>query len=543
MTSVIDPPASASATPETYNAAVDLIERNLAGRADHPAFIDEYRTLTYGELGADVRRAAGLFGALGIEPEGRVVLALLDTTDFPVAFLGAIRAGVVPIPINTLFQASDYAYILRDSRAKAAVVSAELLPKISEAAQIAGWTGTILVSDPAATGVTGGHATWADTLAGAAPRDEAFASRPDDPCFWLYSSGSTGRPKGTIHVQTSLVQTAELFARGILDFNPDDVVFSAAKLFFAYGLGNALSFPLAAGATSILFSGRVTPDVVCELISTKAPTIFCGVPTLFSSCLLHPKLPVSGAHDLRLCTSAGEVLPEEIGKRWTAHTGVEIIDGIGSTEMLHIFVSNRPGKVVYGTTGTPVPGYEARLVDEAGAIVTEHGVVGELEVSGPTAAQGYWNNREKSRRTFAGEWTRTGDKFYTDPDGNYVHCGRADDMLKVSGIWVSPAEVESVLISHPAVLECAVIGRADENDLIKPKAFIVLKPGVSPEGGLEDRLKAHVKAILAPYKYPRWFSFIDELPKTPTGKIQRHVLRAREAAAHESEQHAATPHA
>jgi benzoate-CoA ligase len=412
---------------------------------------------------------------------------------------------------------------------------------MSQAAQIAGWNGTILVSDPAATGATGGHATWAETLAGAAPAGEPFASRPDDPCFWLYSSGSTGRPKGTIHVHTSLVQTAELFARGVLGFNADDVVFSAAKLFFAYGLGNALSFPLAAGATSILFSGRVTPDVVCEVITAKAPTIFCGVPTLFSSCLLNPKLPMRGAHELRLCTSAGEVLPEEIGKRWTAHTGVEIIDGIGSTEMLHIFVSNRPGKVVYGTTGTPVPGYEARLVDEAGAIVTEHGVVGELEVSGPTAAQGYWNNREKSRRTFAGEWTRTGDKFYTDPDGNYVHCGRADDMLKVSGIWVSPAEVESVLIAHSDVLECAVIGRADENELIKPKAFIVLKPGVAPDGGLEDRLKAHVKAILAPYKYPRWFAFVDELPKTATGKIQRHVLRAREAAVHDAERHAA-PH-
>jgi benzoate-CoA ligase len=539
MTSVIEPPPTNPAQSATYNAAVDLVERNLPARADHPAFVDEYRALTYGELAVDVRRAAGVFAQLEIEAEQRVVLVLLDTVDFPVAFLGAIRAGIVPIPVNTLFAAADYAYILSDSRAKAVVVSVELLAKVVEAARSAGWTGTILVSDPAGTGETDGRRTWAQALAAAPSVAPAFASRPDDPCFWLYSSGSTGRPKGTIHLQTSMVQTADLFARGVLAFTADDVVFSAAKLFFAYGLGNALSFPLANGATSVLFSGRVTPDVVCRLLIEKQPTIFCGVPTLFSSCLVNPALPVRGTHALRLCTSAGEVLPEEIGKRWTAHTGVEIVDGIGSTEMLHIFVSNRPGAVVYGTTGTPVPGYTARLVDEGGNIVTEHGVVGELEVSGPTAAQCYWNNREKSRRTFAGEWTRTGDKFYTNPDGNYVHCGRADDMLKVSGIWVSPAEVESALIAHEDVLECAVIGRADENDLIKPKAFIVLKPGVTRTDGLEDRLKAHVKSILAPYKYPRWFAFVDELPKTPTGKIQRHVLRTREALAHEAEHNAA----
>jgi benzoate-CoA ligase len=513
---------------ERYNAAADFIERHLPGRADHPAFIDERRTLTYGQLAHDVRRAAAALLALGLAPEQRVALALLDTVDFPIAFLGAIHAGIVPIPVNTLFSANDYAAILADSRAAAVVVSAELYPKMREAIAAAGWPGTVIVSDPAATLATSDR-SWADVLDAATPQAAPFPAHPDSPCFWLYSSGSTGRPKAAIHIQTSMRQTAELFGRGVLDFAPDDIVFSAAKLFFAYGLGNALSFPLAVGATSVLYSGRVTPDVVRSILRAHSPTIFCAVPTLFAACLLDPNLPRRGAHALRVCTSAGEPLPEGIGTRWTAHTGVEIIDGIGSTEMLHIFVSNRPGKVTYGTTGTPVPGYTTRLVDEAGNSIAS-GEIGELEVNGPTAAIGYWNDRAKSRRTFAGEWTRTGDKFYVDADGRYVHCGRADDMLKVSGIWVSPTEVESALSAHPDVLECAVIGRADETELIKPKAFVVLKPGTVRDAGLEERLKTHVKSLLAPYKYPRWFEFLDELPKTPTGKIQRHVLREREAA-------------
>jgi benzoate-CoA ligase len=514
---------------EWYNAASELLDRHLPQRAQHPAFIDERCTLTYGELAAQVDRAGGALRSLGIEPEGRIVLALLDTVDFPVAFLGAIKAGIVPIPVNTLFPAEDYAYILADSRARALIVSIELLPRLREAAELADWDGTFVVSDPDGTGEIGNARRFADLVATSPPLAAPFPSRRDDACFWLYSSGSTGRPKGTVHVQTSMLQTAELFARDVLGFCERDVVFSAAKLFFAYGLGNALSFPLSAGATSLLFSGRVTPDVVCDMLVRQRPTIFCGVPTLFNACLLNPALPGPGGHALRLCTSAGEVLPEEIGRTWTARTGVEIIDGIGSTEMLHIFVSNRPGSVRYGTTGTPVPGYRARIIDEHG-VQAAAGEVGELEIAGPTAAAFYWNNREKSRRTFVGEWTRTGDKFYLDADGNYVHCGRTDDMLKVGGIWVSPSEVEAALIAHEAVLECAVIGCADENDLVKPKAFVVPMPGVAPGPALSDELKAHVKSRLAPYKYPRWIEFIDELPKTATGKIQRHVLRSREAA-------------
>jgi benzoate-CoA ligase len=359
----------------------------------------------------------------------------------------------------------------------------------------------------------------------ATPLAEAAAPRPDDVAFWLYSSGSTGKPKGTLHVQTSMIRTAELFAQGVLGMREDDVVYSAAKLFFAYGLGNALSFPMSVGATAVLCAGRATPGGVSTILREHRATIFCGVPTLFGALLVHPGLPAREELAVRLCTSAGEPLPEEIGKKWTERFGVEIIDGIGSTEMLHIFVSNRPGAVKYGTTGLPVPGYTVRIVGEDGREV-EPGDLGELEVSGETSAIHYWNNRAKSRSTFAGEWTRTGDKYRQDDAGYYVYCGRVDDMLKVGGIWVSPSEVEAALVAHEDVLEAAVVGAADESDLIKPKAFVVLKPGVAPSDQLADALKAHVKSRLAPYKYPRWIAFVDELPKTATGKIRRHVLRA-----------------
>ncbi|GAC1572700.1 MAG: benzoate-CoA ligase family protein [Candidatus Elarobacter sp.] len=513
----------------SYNAAVDLIERNLPARAGTTAFVDDGGSITYGELARRVDLAAGALLGLGLEAENRVVLGLVDTIDFPTVFLGAIKAGIVPIPVNTLFRPADYAFILDDSRAKVAIVSAELLTKFEEAAQLAGWTGRIVVSDPRGTSSEDAYGTLAGHLALAEPLEEAAPTRPDDACFWLYSSGSTGTPKGTVHVQTSLLHTAELFAQGVLGIDERDIVFSAAKLFFAYGLGNALTFPMSVGGTAVLYAGRATPEAVCAILRAHRATIFCGVPTLFGSLLVHPELPSRDELALRLCTSAGEPLPEEIGKSWTARFGVEIIDGIGSTEMLHVFVSNRPGAVKYGTTGVPVPGYRARIVGEDGRVVAP-GELGELEVSGPTAAAYYWNNREKTRATFAGEWTRTGDKFRQDDDGDFVYCGRVDDMLKVGGIWVSPSEVESALVAHERVLEAAVIGVADDNDLMKPKAFVVLKPGVALDDDLADVLKAHVKSRLAPYKYPRWIEFVSELPKTATGKIQRHLLRARERA-------------
>jgi len=513
--------------PAFYNAAADLLERNLTARAAKVAVVDDLGAYTYGELAERAGRAGAALRGLGLDVEQRVVLGLLDGIDFPAAFLGAIGAGIVPVPVNTLFQPIDYAFILADSRAKAAVVSAELLPQFEEAARLASWSGTMVVSDPHGR-YDGPLPTLAALSASATPLAEPAPTRPDDVCFWLYSSGSTGKPKGTVHAQTSMIRTAELFAQGVLGMDESDVVFSAAKLFFAYGLGNALSFPMAVGATSILHAGRATPDTVSAILRERRPTIFCGVPTLFGALLVHPGLPARDELALRLCTSAGEPLPAEIGRSWTARLGVEIVDGIGSTEMLHIFVSNRPGAVAYGTTGVPVPGYRARIVDESGREV-ERGELGELEVCGPTSALHYWNNREKSRRTFCGEWTRTGDKYRQDENGNYVYCGRVDDMLKVSGIWVSPSEVESALVAHPDVLEAAVIGAEDETGLVKPKAFVVVKPGVQPGDALAEALKAHVKSLLAPYKYPRWIAFVDELPKTATGKIRRHVLRAREA--------------
>ncbi|TAM75747.1 benzoate-CoA ligase family protein [bacterium] len=536
MTSIIETPvqSASGATAQSkiaaslYNAAADLLERNLPAHAQKTAFIDDAGRYTYGELAHRVGRCANSLRGLGIEIEHRVVICVLDGIDFPVAFLGAIKAGIVPIPINTLLTPTDYAYILADSRAKAAIVSSELLPQFREAAALAQWPGRIIVSDPQGHVSNQAAPTFAELLERAEPEATTAATRRDDICFWLYSSGSTGEPKGTVHVHTSLAQTAELFAQGVLGIAESDVVYSAAKLFFAYGLGNALTFPMSVGATSILFSGRPTPDAVNDILRRRRPTIFYGVPTLFGNLLAHDGLPTREELALRLCTSAGEALPEEVGRAWTARTGVEIIDGIGSTEMLHVFVSNRPGAVCYGTTGRPVPGYQVRLVDAERRPVGP-GEIGELEVRGPSAAAFYWNNREKTRATFIGEWLRTGDKFRVTDEGDFVHCGRADDMLKVGGIWVSPVEVEGTLQQHESVLEVAVIGALDDNDLVKPKAFVVLKPGVKEYPELSDELKRFVKSKLAPFKYPRWIEFVAELPKTSTGKTKRHLLRERES--------------
>ena len=333
-------------------------------------------------------------------------------------------------------------------------------------------------------------------------------------------------PKGTVHMHSHLIQTAELYARPVLGIREDDLVFSAAKLFFAYGLGNSLTFPMSVGATAILMAERPTPASVFQRLQQHRPTIFYGVPTLYAALLASPDLPKREALNLRVCTSAGEALPADLGERWTRHFGVEILDGIGSTEMLHIFVSNRPGEVRYGTTGKAVPGYALRVVDDAGNPVKQ-GEIGELQINGPTSASCYWNNRAKSRATFMGDWTRSGDKYTVDAAGYYTYSGRTDDMLKVGGIYVSPFEVEGALLSHPDVLEAAVIGQPDEDQLIKPKAYIVVKAGVTGNAALAELLKQHVKAKLAPYKYPRWVEFASELPKTATGKIQRFKLRAK----------------
>src|SRR5258706_10700868 len=510
--------------PRTYNAACDLLERNLeAGRGGKLAYIDDGGRYTYAELVARVDRAANALTELGLRPEQRVVLALHDTIDFPTVFLGAIKAGIVPIAVNTLLTANDYRYILNDSRAAAVIVSAPLLSIFEEAMQGGGriFVKEVIVSGAAETR----YRRLDDLLAAGHEPSEAAPTTADDPCFWLYSSGSTGAPKGTVHVHASMIQTAELYARPVLGIREDDVVFSAAKLFFAYGLGNSLSFPLAVGATTILMAERSTPAAVFKRLTEHRATIFYGVPTLFAAMLAAPDFPAREALKLRLCVSAGEPLPADIGRRFRDRTGVDILDGIGSTEMLHIFLSNRVDDVRYGTTGVPVSGYELRIVDEQARDVAD-GEQGELLIKGPTAAMTYWNNRPKSRATFMGEWTRSGDKYRRDETGYYVYCGRNDDMLKVGGIWVSPVEVEAAIITHPAVLEAAVVAWEDADRLVKPKAFVVVRPDHAASDTLAAEIQEHVKQQLAPYKYPRWVEFVAELPKTATGKIQRYKLPA-----------------
>jgi benzoate-CoA ligase len=513
------------AIPRDYNAAVDLVERNLkAGRAGKLAFRDDRAELTYGALAERVDRAANAFRALGLEPEQRVLLLLIDSIDFPAAFLGAIKAGLVPVPVNTLLTPGDYDFILRDSRARALVVSDVLYERVAGVLVNQPALRHVLISGAAQTGQRG----FADALAAAQVKAEAAHTTADDPCFWLYTSGSTGQPKGAVHLQSHMHLTAELYAKPILGIAENDLVYSAAKLFFAYGLGNALTFPMAVGASSILLGERPTPAAVSRILREGKPTIFYGVPTLYAALLHSNDLPRREELALRRCVSAGEALPEEIGRRWTERTGVEILDGLGSTEMLHIFISNRPGEVRYGSTGKPVPGYEVRLMDEHDNPV-QSGEIGELQVRGPTSAAHYWNQRERSRSTFLGPWTRSGDKYVCDADGYYTYCGRTDDMLKVGGIYVSPFEVEAALMTHEAVLEAAVVGDMDEEKLVKPRAYVVLKPGVAGDVALTEALQAHVKSKLAHYKYPRWIDFVDELPKTATGKIQRFKLRALRA--------------
>ena len=510
--------------PGEYNAAYDLIERNLrAGRGSKLAYIDDYGSYTYQQLAERVDQCANAFVALGLHAEQRILLCLQDTIDFPTAFLGGIKAGMVPVAVNTLLKATDYEYMLRDSRASALIVSASLLPNFASFLGRLPCLKHVIVSQ----GDGGEYSSFATLLAVSPSAFEPAATSPDDPCFWLYSSGSTGAPKGTVHAHASLIQTAELYARPILGIREDDVVFSAPKLFFAYGLGNGLTFPLSVGATTVLMQERPTPDAVIARLKAHRPTLFFGVPTLYAA-LLAGTLPRREELALRACISAGEALPPDIGQRWQSRYGVEILDGIGSTEMLHIFLSNRPGATCYGTTGTPVPGYQVRIVDE-NANPVRAGDIGELQICGPTCALFYWNNREKTRSTFLGAWLRSGDKYSVDAQGRYVYAGRSDDMLKVSGMYVSPNEVESALITHPAVLEAAVVGRQDEGGLVKPLACVVLTSDTQPSAELADELKLHVKSRLAPYKYPRWIEFVPELPKTATGKIQRFKLRSESA--------------
>ena len=509
--------------PEMFNFARHLLDAN-AKRPNKVAFIDDADAIPYGALDERARRLAAALKDAGVKREERVMLLMHDSADWPVAFLGAMLAGIVPVAVNTLLTADDFAYMLEHCRAQAVIVSGVVKPALKAAlTKTDHEVHKVVVSRPTQP-LEFGEAEFEAFLADHAPLARSARTHADDPAFWLYSSGSTGRPKGTVHSHANPYWTAELYGNAILGLSEDDVCFSAAKLFFAYGLGNALTFPLSVGATVLLMAERPTPEAVFRRwrgeVGGVRPTVFYGAPTGFAGMLASNTLPRRADVALRLVSSAGEALPAEIGERFKRHFGVDIVDGIGSTEMLHIFISNRPDKVRYGTTGWPVPGYDIELRGEGGGSVPD-GEPGDLFIHGPSAAMG---RPRKDPRDLPGR-TKSGDKYIRNADGSFTYAGRTDDMLKVSSIHVSPFEIEATLVQHPAVLEAAVVGVPDAEGLTKTKAFIVLRPGAEVD---EAELKAFVKDRLAPFKYPRAIEFIAELPKTATGKIQRFRLREME---------------
>ena len=512
---------------QPFNFAQHLFELNQT-RGAKIAYTDDHGTLSYAQLQEQTRRLAQGLTAAGIHREERVLLLMHDMREWVVSFLGAMYAGVVPVAVNTLLTPEDYVYMLEHSRAQAVLTNGALVPAVQQALERAQHeVSHVWVAHPeeAPQGLPPAFEPMQPWLDRQPPLTQPVKTRGDDPGFWLYSSGSTGRPKGAVHTHANPYWTAELYGKPLLGLSENDVCFSAAKLYFAYGLGNALTFPLSVGASVVLMAERPTPDATFARWTRHQPTVFFGAPTGFAGMLAHAALPAREQVSLRMCSSAGEALPAEIAQRFKEHFGADIVDGIGSTEMLHIFISNRPGDIRYGSTGKPVPGYEVELRGEDGLPVAD-GEIGDLYIKGPSAALMYWCNRDKSRDTFQGAWLKSGDKYVRDAEGYYTYAGRSDDMLKVSGIYVSPFEVESTLQQHPAVLEAAVIGVTDEQGLTKTKSYVVCKPGRSTT---EQELKAFVKERLAPYKYPRFIEFVDELPKTATGKIQRFRLRERDA--------------
>jgi benzoate-CoA ligase family protein len=515
-------PVATTAFPEALNIADYLVARHVReGWGARTALVTADGSISYTELDALVNRAGNVLRALGVAPEHRIVLLLHDGPAFYASFLGAIKIGAVPIPINTLLRQADYQFIFNDSRAAVAIVSEPLTGEVLPIVPRQPCLKHLIVSGGRVDGLPSLEALMDEASATLDPAD----THKDDSAFWLYSSGSTGTPKGAVHLQHDIICTIEGYARGVLQMTERDRCLSAAKLFFAYGLGNSLSFPLGVGAQAIVFAGRPGPEAMFDAIDRFRPTIFFAVPTLYGAMLQIEDAPTRfDLLSLRVCVSAGEALPPEIFRRWQARFGLEIVDGIGSTEMLHIFLSNRPGACRAGTSGVEVPGYTAKIVGEDAAPLPAESI-GTLMVSGDSAAAGYWKQHEKTKATFQGQWVNTGDKYFRDAEGYYHYCGRSDDMLKVGGIWVSPVEVENTVLAHQAVLECAVVGATDTDGLTKPKAFVVLRADVAPTREMARDIQVFVKSHIAPYKYPRWIEFIPELPKTATGKLQRFRLR------------------
>ena len=511
--------------PERFNAAAFFLDRHLhEGRGDRTAFRYGGRRLTYREVGLRANRLGNALRSRGVEMEHRVLLALPDCPEFAETFWGAIKIGAVPVPVSDALSSSDYAFLLSDSRARAVIASDAAAPAILAARAGYPWLSTVVVVGPARRGAL----AYERLLERASPELEPADTSRDDAALWGYTSGSTGRPKAAVHLHHDLVHAAVLVGQGIFGIGPDDLVLSLSKLYFAFGLGNTLYFPASVGAASVLVPERPEPVRVFELIHAERPTLLFSVPTMYARLLqVEESERRYDLSSLRLCISSGEALPAALFHAWKSRFGLELLDVVGSTEALHDFIANRPGRARPGASGEIIPGWEARLVDEEGRPVAS-GTVGHLLIKGDATAPCYWNRHERTKATMLGEWLRTGDMFYQDGDGYFYFCGRSDDMLKVGGQWLAPAEVEACLMEHPAVLEAAVVGKEDMDGLTKPRAFCVLKAGAVPGDELATDLRRAVKQRLAGYKVPRWVEFVVDLPRTPTGKIQRFLLRAGE---------------
>jgi benzoate-CoA ligase family protein len=505
---------------DNFNVAVPFIDRHLAEGRGTRVIIRQHGggTVTYAELAENVNRAGNALTGLGLGPGERLLMMVKDAPEFFYAFWGAIKAGIIPVPLNTLLRAKDYAYMIDNSEAAGIVYSAEFAGEVEPAIEAAAHKPAVILK------AAGDGDSLLGQMAGASADLDPVAAKPDDDCFWLYSSGSTGSPKGVVHAHKDMVVTSQYYGVETIGIGEKDVCFSAAKLFFAYGLGNGMTFPLWSGCEAVLFDGAPTPDAMHEVIETHKPSVYFAVPTLYAAQLRAMDEREPDLSSLRACISAGEALPPDLLKRWTDATGFTILDGIGTTEILHIFLSNRDGDFKPGASGKTVPGYEGRIVDDDGNEVPD-GETGSLMIRGDSLLKQYWRNPEKTAAALQGGWMYTGDTYYKDEDGFFFCCGRSDDMLKVGGIWCSPVEIEAKLVEHPKVMEAAVVGRADDEELIKPEAFIVLNDAGDASDALTGELLEHCKSGLARYKYPRWFNFVDELPKTATGKIQRFKLR------------------